>query len=104
MEVIASVNAQYPSMARILFAKEIFHIQGAALAFVQRLDAFVYLGKKRLELFDMREQFSADLFLIGVREPGKLRDGLFERSNHEFRLARQQQKLKAAGDARGRHK
>jgi hypothetical protein len=35
----------------------------------------------------VREQFSADLFLIGVREPGNLRDGLFERSNHEPRLA-----------------
>jgi hypothetical protein len=86
-------------MPRILVAKEIFHIHGAALAFVQRLNAFVYLGAKRLELFDMGEQFSADLFLIGVREPGNLRDGLFERSNHERRLARQQRKLKATGEA-----
>ena len=29
----------------------------------------------------MREQFPADLFLIGVREPRNLRDSLFERSN-----------------------
>jgi hypothetical protein len=74
------------AMPRILVAKEIFHIQGAALAFVQWLDALVYLNAKRLELFDMREQFSADLFLIGVREPGNLRDGLFEGSNHKPRL------------------
>jgi len=87
-------------MPRILAAKEIFHIQGAALAFVQRLDALVYLSANCLELFDMREQFSADLFLIGVREPGNLRDGLFERSNHEPRLARQKQKLKATREER----
>jgi hypothetical protein len=89
-------------MLRILVAKEVYHIQGAALAFVQRLDTFVYLGAKRLELFDMRQQFSADLFLIGVREPGNLRDGLFERSDHERRLARQRRKLKATGAAPGR--
>jgi hypothetical protein len=85
-------------MPRILFAKEIFHIQGSALAFVQRLNAFIYLGTKRLESFDMREQFSADLFLISVREPGNLRNGLFERFNHEGRLARQRPKLKATGE------
>jgi hypothetical protein len=47
----------------------------------------------------MREQLSADLFLIGVREPGNLRDGLFECSNYEPRLARQRRKLKATREA-----
>jgi hypothetical protein len=46
----------------------------------------------------MREQFSADLFLISVREPGNLRDSLFEGSNHEPNLARQRRKLKATGE------
>jgi len=86
-------------MPRILVAKEIFHIQGATLAFVQCLDALVYLSANRPKLFDMREQFPADLFLIGVREPGNLRDGLFESSNHEPRLARLATKIE--GSARG---
>ena len=81
-------------MSQILVAKEIFHIQGASPAFVQGLHALVYLGTKRLELFDMCQQFPAELFLICVREPGNLRDGLFERSNHKSRLARQSRKLK----------
>ena len=36
----------------------------------------------------MREQFSVDPILIGVRESRNPRGGLFERSNHEPRLAR----------------
>lgn len=47
------------------------------------MDAPVYFSAKRVELFDMREQFPADLFLIGIRQPRNLRDGLFERSVHE---------------------
>ncbi|MEH2523739.1 hypothetical protein V1288_001648 [Bradyrhizobium sp. AZCC 2176] len=82
-------------MSRILFAKESFHIEGAALARIERPHALVQLGAKRLEPVDMLEQFSADLFLIGVREPGNLRDGLFECSNHEPGLAHQTWKLKA---------
>ena len=51
------------------------------------MEALVYFSAKRIELFDMREQLAANLLLIGVRKPGNLRDGLFERSDHEPSLA-----------------
>src|SRR5712671_350344 len=51
------------------------------------MDALVYLVTKRVELFDMREQLAADLFLIGLRKPGNLRNSLFERSDHYGSLA-----------------
>jgi hypothetical protein len=90
-------------MPQILVAKEIFHIQGASFAFVQGLHALVYLGTKRPELFDVCEQFPSDLFLIGVRQPGNLRDGLFERSNHEPKIARPVLKLKQRAKTRPGH-
>jgi hypothetical protein len=50
------------------------------------MDASVYLMTKRIQLLDMRKQLAADLFLIGIREPGNFRDGLFECSDHERKL------------------
>ena len=47
----------------------------------------------------MLKQFSADLFLIGVREPGNLRDGLFERSNHGTQTSTAATEIE--GNARG---
>ncbi len=75
------------AMSRILPAKEGFHIQSAALAGIERLQTPVYFSAKRVELFDMRKQFAADLLLIGKGKPGNLRNGLFERSDHGTRLA-----------------
>ena len=74
-------------MARIFLAEEIFHIQGATFARVERTDTLVDIGTERRQLFDVRKKLAADLLLIGIREPGNLRDGLFERSDHEPRLA-----------------
>src|SRR5258708_38982916 len=74
-------------MSRILLAKEIFDIPGAAFARIERTGALVYFATKRIELFDMREQLSADLFLVGIRQPGDLRNGLFASSDHGYSLA-----------------
>src|SRR5258708_35106410 len=51
------------------------------------MDALIYFSTKRVELFDMREQLAIDLFLIGLREAGNLRNGLFERSDRWSNLA-----------------
>jgi hypothetical protein len=40
-------------MSRILLAKKLLDIQGAAFARIQRTDALVYFGTKRVQLFDM---------------------------------------------------
>src|ERR1700722_1020632 len=74
-------------MSRILLTEEILHIQDAALVCIERTDAFVNFSTQLVELFDMREQLPADLFLIGLRELRKLRNGLFERSDHRRNLA-----------------
>jgi hypothetical protein len=76
-----------PTMSQIVLAKEILNIQDAAFAGIERTDAFIYFTAKRVELLDMREQLATDLFLIGVRQPGDLRDGLFECSDHDRSLA-----------------
>src|SRR5260221_6081685 len=68
-------------------AEEIFHIQDAAFVRIERMDALIYFSTERVEFFDMRQQLATDLFLIGLREPGNLRDGLFERFDHRFKLA-----------------
>src|SRR5664279_5445715 len=74
-------------MTRILPAKEILDIKSAALARIQRADALVYFGAKRVQLFDMGKQLAADLLLIGVRQARELRNGLFERVDHVSNLA-----------------
>ena len=84
--MIKSKVASYTE-ARILLAKEILDIQGAAFARIERTDALVYFAAKRIELFDVRKQSPADLFLIGIRQPGNLRNGLFERFDHGRNLA-----------------
>lgn len=72
------------AMPRILFAKKIFHVQGVALACIERTDAPVYFSTKCVELLDTREQLPANLLLIGIRQSGNFRNGLFERSDHEI--------------------
>ena len=52
-------------MSRVLPTEEVFHIQGPALAGIQRTDAFVQFGAEGVQSFDMRQQFAADLLLIG---------------------------------------
>jgi hypothetical protein len=74
-------------MSRILPAKEILDIQDAAPVRIQRTDAFVDFSTKGRQLFDMRKQLLADLFLIGIRQARKLCDGLFERIDHGRSLA-----------------
>lgn len=63
-------------MPRILFAKKIFHVQGMALACIERTEAPVYFSTKCVELLDVREQLPTNLFLIGIRQSGNLRNGL----------------------------
>src|SRR5258708_290832 len=74
-------------MSRVLPAQEIVHVQGPALARVQRADALVDFGPQRVEFLHVGKQLAADLFLICVRQPGNLCNSLFERSNHQRRLA-----------------
>jgi len=74
-------------MSRILPAKEILDIKGAALARIQRPDALVYFGAKGVQLFDMGKQLAADLLLIGVWQARKLCNGLFKRFDHAGNLA-----------------
>ncbi len=62
--------------------QEFFDVQSTALARIERTDALVYFTAERIELFDVREQLAANLFLIGVRQPRNLCNGLFERSDH----------------------
>src|SRR5258708_40363664 len=51
------------------------------------MDALIYFSTKRVELFDIRERLATDLLLIGLREAGNLRNGLFERSDRWSNLA-----------------
>src|SRR5258708_1388760 len=51
------------------------------------MDASIYFSTKRVELFGMRERLATDLLLIGLREAGNLRNGLFERSDRWSNLA-----------------
>jgi hypothetical protein len=46
----------------------------------------------------MRKQLAADLFLIGVRKPGKLRNGLFEGSDHLFILTHSAAQVRESGN------
>jgi hypothetical protein len=48
------------------------------------MEALIYLVAKRIELFDMREQLATNLLLIGIRKPGNLRNGLFERLDYNL--------------------
>ena len=66
----------------VLLAKEIFDIQRGPFVRIQRLDALIYFGTERVELLDMREQSATDLLLIGSRQSGNLRNGLFECFEH----------------------
>jgi hypothetical protein len=74
-------------MARILVATEIFDIQGAAFASIERAETLVYFATKGIELFDVRKQPATDLFLIGVGQPRNLRNGLIERLDHGDNLS-----------------
>jgi hypothetical protein len=49
---------------------DIFYIELLSLAVVEGADAFVDLGAESAQLFDMREQFMADLLLVGLRKAG----------------------------------
>ena len=56
---------------------------------------------ERIELLDVRQRLAADLFLIGVRQSGNLRNGLFGRSGHGHSLARSALRAQKSGAGEG---
>jgi hypothetical protein len=63
-------------------SKKILDIERLALACVEGANPFVDLGAQLTQLLDVRQQPTANLFLIRVGQVGDFRDRYFECPDH----------------------
>lgn len=70
-------------MPGVLFLDEFFDVERRALAGVERANALVEFCPQPAQLFDVRQELPADLFLIGFGQPSYLGNRLFKRLCHD---------------------
>src|SRR5580700_783145 len=67
-----------------LLFKKFFYVERTPLAHIKRTGAFVDFLPEPLKLLNMREQLSADLLLLGVRQGGDLRQRFLQYLLHSM--------------------
>src|SRR5262245_50326036 len=77
----------FRSISRVLFFDRRLDIEWRALALIERSDALIQFGAQSAQLFDVRQELSTDLLLIGFRKTAHFRDGAFEDLGHDHTIA-----------------
>jgi hypothetical protein len=72
----------HSAMLLVLLPNEILDVQFSALSGIERADALVDFNPELAQLFNVREQLAANLFLIGIGQVCYFGDGLFENLDH----------------------
>ena len=81
------ISRRSAAIALVGASQELLDVQRLSLARIERSDARINVFPKLAQLLDMREQFLADLFLIGIGEFCDPRDRLFQRLDHGGNIA-----------------
>jgi hypothetical protein len=69
-------------MRLILVGEEGLYVEFLPLAGIERTQAFIEISAQTPKLLDVGEEFSPNLFLVGLRESSDLGDGFFESLDH----------------------